>query len=122
MTTAAAASFREEELAAVRALQAEKYATWDWNYGCSPRFDMVNRNYFAGGRLEVGVSVEKGKITAIRFYGDFLSVTDTTPLCRALEGVAYREDAVEAVLAQQPLAEMFGGITQPELLGTIFNR
>ena len=76
----------EEELAAVRALQAEKYATWDWNYGCSPRFDMVNRNYFAGGRLEVGVSVEKGKITAIRFYGDFLSVTDTTPLCRALEG------------------------------------
>ena len=112
----------EEELAAVRKLQTEKYATWDWNYGCSPRFDMVNRNYFAGGRLEVGVSVEKGKITAIRFYGDFLSVTDTTPLCRALEGVAYREDAVEAVLAQQPLAEMFGGITQPEILSTIFNR
>ena len=83
---------------------------------------MVNRSYFAGGRLEVGVSVDKGKITDIRFYGDFLSVTDTTPLCRALEGVAYREDAVEAVLAQQPLAEMFGGITQPEILSTIFNR
>lgn len=111
----------EEELAQVRALQAEKYATWEWNYGRSPKFDMVNRNYFPGGRLEVGISVEQGKIAAIRFYGDFLSVTDTAPLCQALEGVDYRQEAVEPVLERYPLVEMFGGITRPEILRTIFN-
>ena len=111
----------EDELSQVRTLQAETYATWEWNYGQSPRFDMVNRDYFPGGRLEVGVSVAQGEITAIRFYGDFLSVTDTTPLCQALEGTAYREDAVDAVLARYPLSEMFGAITRPEILRTIFN-
>ena len=105
----------------MQVLQKEKYGTWEWTYGQSPKFDMVNRNYFSGGRLEVGVSVDKGIITVIRFYGDFLSATDTTPLCKALEGVIYREDAVDAVLAQYPLAEMFGGITQSEILHTIFN-
>lgn len=110
-----------DELAQVQVLQKEKYGTWEWTYGQSPKFDMVNRNYFSGGRLEVGVSVDKGIITVIRFYGDFLSATDTPPLCKALEGVIYREDAVDAVLAQYPLAEMFGGITQSEILHTIFN-
>ena len=70
----------------------------------------------------MGVSVDHGSITEIRFYGDFLSLTDTTPLCRALEGVAYREDAVAAVLDSQPMAEMFGGITRDEVLRTIFNQ
>lgn len=111
----------DEELAQVRTLQAEKYATWEWNYGQSPRFDMVNRSYFPGGRLEVGLSVAQGRITAIRFYGDFLSVTDTAPLCQALEGTVYREDDVDVILAQYPIPEMFGAITRPEILQTIFN-
>ena len=66
--------------------------------------------------------MDHGSITEIRFYGDFLSLTDTMPLCRALEGVAYREDAVAAVLDSQPMAEMFGGITRDEVLRTIFNQ
>ena len=111
-----------DELAQVSRLADEKYRTWEWTYGRSPKFDMVKRNYFTGGRLEVGVSVDHGSITEIRFYGDFLSLTDTTPLCRALEGVAYREDAVAAVLDSQPMAEMFGGITRDEVLRTIFNQ
>ena len=111
-----------EELTEVSRLADEKYRTWEWTYGRSPKFDMVNRNYFAGGRLEVGVSVAQGAITDIRFYGDFLSRMDTAPLCRALEGVAYREDAVSSVLSSQPVAEMFGGITADEVLRTIFNQ
>ena len=110
-----------EELAAVRQLKAEKYDTWEWTYGRSPSFDMVNRDYFPGGRLEIGLSVSGGRLTAVQFYGDFLSITDTTPLAQALVGTDYREDAVAAVLAQYPLAAMFGGITGEELLRTIFN-
>ena len=110
-----------EELAAVRQLKAEKYDTWEWTYGRSPGFDMVNRDYFPGGRLEIGLSVSGGRLTAVQFYGDFLSITDTTPLAQALVGTDYREDAVAAVLAQYPLAAMFGGITGEELLRTIFN-
>lgn len=108
------------ELGEVERLADEKYRTWEWTYGRSPRFDMVNRSYFSGGRLEVGLSVAHGQITAIRFYGDFLSVVDTAPLCRALEGVRYRQEDVAAVLAQQPVDKMFGAITAEELLQTIF--
>lgn len=109
-----------QELSEVERLADEKYRTWEWTYGRSPRFDMVNRSYFSGGRLEVGLSVAHGQITDIRFYGDFLSVVDTTPLRRALEGVRYRQEDVAAVLAQQPIDRMFGTITREELLQTIF--
>ena len=56
------------------------------------------------------------RILAVRYLANA-----APPLCRALEGVAYREDAVSPVLDSQPMAEMFGGITKDEVLRTIFN-
>lgn len=111
-----------EELAAVSRLADEKYRTWEWTYGRSPHFDMTNSGYFTGGRLEVGLSVAQGRISNIRFYGDFLSVIDTKPLCEALAGTLFQGDAVLEVLSGQPLAKMFGGITCGEILKTIFNK
>lgn len=111
-----------EELAAVNRLAGEKYRTWEWTYGRSPCFDMINSGYFPGGRLEVGLSVAQGRITNIRFYGDFLSVIDTEPLYHALVGTPFRENAALEVLSGQSLAQMFGGITCGDILKTIFNK
>lgn len=110
----------EDELAAVRALKESKYDTWEWTFGRSPKFDLLNKRRFSGGSLEVGLRVEKGVITDCVFYGDFLSLLSPAPLAEALCGVPFRETEAAAVLDRFPLAEMFGGITKPEILETIF--
>ena len=78
------------ELAQVEQLKAEKYDTWEWNYGRSPEFGMTCRRYWDGGCLETGVSVAHGCITDIRFSGDFLAVSSMEPLVKALRGVPFR--------------------------------
>ena len=125
-TTLAGSGFCEEqltaaELAEVEKLRSEKYATWEWNFGKSPRFDMTNKGRFAGGGLEVGLSVEGGHITDIAFYGDFLSLSPLDGLTEALRGCAFRREDVQAVLERVSLRELFGGITAPEILDTIFH-
>ena len=109
-----------QELAQVEKLKAEKYDTWEWNYGRSPEFDMTNKRYWDGGCLEVGVSVAHGVITDIRFRGDFLAVCSMEPLVEALRGVPFRREDVRRVLDSRPIAELFGGITAEQVLDTMF--
>ena len=111
----------DQELAQVDALKAEKYDTWEWNYGRSPRFDMTAKRYWDGGCLEVGVSVSRGLITDVIFHGDFLSVSSLEPLTKALLGTPFRREEVCRVLERYPVADLFGGITREQVLDTLFS-
>lgn len=111
----------DEELAAVEELKRTKYDTWEWNFGRSPKYDLMNKRRFEGGSLEIGVHVEQGRITKIGFYGDFLAVSSLDPLTKALEGCTFRREDVASVLDRYPLREYFGGITREEVLDTLFH-
>ena len=110
-----------DELAAVECLKTEKYDTWAWNYGRSPKFDVTRKRYWDGGCLEASVSIADGRITDIRFCGDFLAVRDMDALLAALKGTAYRPEAVRPVLEASPVAELFGAITADEVIVTLFD-
>ena len=109
------------ELAEVDRLKREKYDTWEWNYGRSPKFDVRCKRYWAGGCLEANVSIANGVITDVRFFGDFLSVCGLEELVERLKGVAFRPEDVRAVLNDSPVGELFGGITADEVTATIFD-
>jgi len=111
----------EEELAEAETLRREKYATWEWNFGRSPRFDLTNKCRYDGGTLEVGVSVKDGCIAQIAFYGDFLGVSSLEELTAALVGCPFRREDMAAVLDRFPVSALFGMITKDEVLDTVLH-
>lgn len=113
-------SLSDEELAQVRKLQQEKYDTWDWNFGRSPKYQRKCKKRFSGGALEISMTVADGSIQEIRIIGDFLSLIPVEPLEDALKGCTYRQDAVGAVLDTFNLKDLLGGIEKHEFLETIF--
>ena len=113
-------SLTAEELSAVEELRRTKYDTWEWNYGRSPKYDLINKRRFEGGGLEVRVQVKAGRITGIVFYGDFLAVAPLDGLTASLEGCEFRREAAAEVLDRFPLGDLFGGIAQEEILETMF--
>ena len=114
-------SLSAEELAAVEKLKTEKYDTWEWNYGRSPKYNVHNKQRYEAGGVEFQAEVAGGVIQEIAFYGDFLSVCALTPLTDALKGCPFRREDVAAVLEQADLRSMFGGITKEELLDLMFH-
>ena len=113
-------SLSAEELAAVEKLKTEKYDTWEWNYGRSPKYNVNNKQRYEAGGVEFQAEVAGGVIREITFYGDFLAVCPLTPLTEALSGCAFRREDVAAVLDRFDLRSMFGGITRDELLDLMF--
>ncbi len=114
-------SLSANELAQVEALQVEKYDTWQWNFGSSPKFDTSIRRRFCGGLLEIHLTVQRGIIASIGVFGDFLAVRPIDDLTHALTGVAYQSGAIEAVLDSLPLQDHLGSITKEEFLQTLMN-
>ena len=114
-------SLTAEEVQKVLQLKAEKYDTWDWNYGKSPAYELKNKHRFTGGMLEVQLSVVGGRITGMKLYGDFLAVKPVEILENALIGCPCKADSLKEILHQLPVADCLGGITGDELIELIVN-
>lgn len=105
--------------AQIEVLRKEKYATWDWNYGVSPAFAIQRARRFDAGQIEVRLGIEQGRIAAIRFYGDFLSLRDLSDVEERLQGLPYRRDEIELALRKIDLKDYFGDIGLEDLLEVI---
>ena len=62
----------EQDLASIRRLRDEKFATWEWNYGRSPKATLSNSARLACGTIEVHLTLAENRIATCRFGGDFL--------------------------------------------------
>ena len=111
-----------DEISAVRKLQEEKYDTWTWNFGKSPKFQMRNRRRHTGGLLDIHLSVAAGNISEIKIYGDFLALLPISDLEETIEGCAYKESALLTSLSDIDLTPYLGTITLQELVDTICNK
>ena len=109
----------QDAMAEILALKNEKYDTWQWNYGASPKFDTCIRRRWSGGLLEIHLTVVHGQIQSVAIYGDFLALTPMDGLIRALTGCSYNREAISGVLQNFNLHACLGGITEEEFLTTI---
>ena len=48
----------DEDIANIEKLVKEKYSTWEWNYGNSPKFALSNELKYPGGNVEFNLNVE----------------------------------------------------------------
>jgi len=47
---------------AINKFVAEKYSTWEWNFGYSPNYEFSNSKKISGGTIEIKIVVRKGLI------------------------------------------------------------
>lgn len=112
--------FTPEDLARVERLREERYGTWEWNYGRSPRYSIQKARRVEGcGRIEVCYEVEQGVITAFATYGDYFGSGDPETLAEKLVGCKPEEAELQAALRDVPVSEYFKNLTREELVEII---
>ena len=110
----------EEDKKKVTLLADEKYRSWDWNWGRSPRYDYSNKKRFPGGTLEVRADIKAGKVIDLVFFGDYMATADNGVLLDALRGQTFRKDVISGLLDRFDLSAMFGHISREEILSLLF--
>lgn len=104
----------EKDLAIIYEIQREKYETWDWNYGRAAAYSMVREEKFAGGLVTVQMSAKDGRISEIKFYGDFFGNGEIEELEEGLKGAALDQDLTRK-LEELHSSYYMNGITAEEL-------
>ena len=93
-------SFTQDDLAQIEKLKAARYDQWNWNYGFSPRYQIVKERRIEGcGTLQLSMDVEKGILKDIEFFGDFFDYGNLEELKQILKGCSICRDALDSILS-----------------------
>jgi len=106
-------------LSEVAALREERYATFAWNWGESPRYNQRRQARFVGGGLTAFLWVEDGRLREAALRGDFFA-DDPGALEAALAGIELTREGISAALA--PLGDVSAhihGLDAETLIGLL---
>ncbi|BEP29956.1 lipoate--protein ligase [Helicovermis profundi] len=112
--------FTEKDLNEIDKLMEEKYLTYEWNYGKSPKYSSYNEEKFKGGIVEASYEVKNAKIYKIKFNGDFFSQKSTVDIEKVLIGVNHNKEDIKNKLSDFNIDEYFSNITLDEIVSLLF--
>lgn len=110
----------DSDLEAINKLVDEKYGTWDWNFGNSPKYNFQKGIKTSGGHVEINLEVQKGEIKDVKIFGDFFSPRDVSEFENILVGTPHERDAIEKLLTTVGVENYMTNVSVEELLEGMF--
>ena len=109
----------ETDLTNIQQLTDKKFATWEWNYGRSPKATLSHSARLACGTVEIHLTLAENRIASCRFGGDFLGNLPATDLESALIDVVYNTESIRERLSSFTISDYFDKVTVEELIKLI---
>jgi len=97
----------EQDINEINKLVEEKYNTWQWNFGHSPKYALNNEIKYPGGNIEFSLNVEKGLINEIKFFGDFFGKKDVAYIENILKNINHNEVSIKTILNNIDINDYF---------------
>ncbi len=113
-------SLTETDLAGIQKLCDEKYSTWDWNFGYSPKYNLQRFVKTAGGKIEFDLNVVNGIIDEIRIFGDFFNTREPEEIESLLLGCRHEVQAVRERLRDVDIGLYFTRVNLDEFVSGLF--
>ena len=111
----------DADVAAVNRIEEEKYSKWEWNFAFSPDFSLKTEKKYPFGIVECHLNVHDGRISDIRFFGDFFGNQNIDVLENKLKNVKFEKTEIEKTVEKIALGEFIRGMTANELCELILS-
>lgn len=91
----------ESDTQTIEKLATEKFSTWDWIFGYSPKYSFKNEVKIEGKLLKVEFQVEKGIITETEISGDYFTDVEAQNIKSKIVGKMHNFEYLSSVLKSQ---------------------
>ena len=108
-----------EDIKSIEELAERRFRSWEWNWGHSPKADLVRSGKLPCGTLTAHICLDKGLISDISLSGDYLGSLPSKAVEDILRGCRYDRDAILERLAAIPVGAYFEKTTPEELSGVV---
>lgn len=93
---------------------AQRNASWDWQFGQSPKFDISIKHRFIWGGIEIMLSLDDGIIEEAKIYSDAMDADFIEALPDVLNGSRFSAENMVERLAKMPC-----GTEQKKMIGDL---
>jgi lipoate-protein ligase A len=111
----------ESDIFAILDLAENKYSTWEWVYGNTPKFTYNNIFRFDKGTIELQLNVVSGIINGLAIYGDFFGVGEIKELTKHFIGLQYDKTIIKQAIANIDVGHYIWGLEKDALLDGFFD-
>lgn len=112
--------FSDYDIKKINELAQNKYSTWEWNFGESPKYNFKRKKKYKFGLVELNLDVKNGIIDKAKFFGDFFGKYDIKPIETALIGVKHRPEDIRKILSSFNVNDYFSNISIDDLIEGLF--
>ena len=91
-----------DDWAKVEQIRAERYESWDWNIGRSPKFTVRRNGHLSAGWVEIELEVVNGRVQYSKIKADSISQPSIASLSSALTGCRYEREPLQQALQSVP--------------------
>lgn len=110
----------KEDIKKINSIQKEKYDKWDWNYGSSPKYNIVKERRFEGcGKLEIYMEVADGMIKGFDVFGDYFGNGDKNDLIQLFTGKKIEENEIKNLVETIDINYYFNNMTKENFINLI---
>lgn len=110
----------EDDRTQINKLMEQRYSQWDWNYGFSPRYQIIKERRIEGcGMLQLSMDIDKGVIRDIQFLGDFFDYGNLEALSVLLCGCSIERKALQKALYREDVSGCIRGLDNEALIQLI---
>ncbi len=88
----------EKDVQIIQKLSKEKFETWEWNFGYSPRYFFKNNFENNGKNVKIELEVVKGTVELCVMGGDFFSPEETNQLVSEISRDQHRYEIIQNAL------------------------
>lgn len=96
----------DDDIKQANKLKIDKYDTFAWNFGYSPKYSFHTKHRFTGGGIEVFLDIRDGIIKDAKIYGDFLD--DAEDLIKKVCGLKHDAETLRLHLENEKLGTISG--------------
>ena len=104
----------------IHQMKAERYDTWEWNYGRSPRFTVQKEQPWGQGTAGVRLDVERGHICGVEFLGELAANPVSAALADGLLGLRYERGALATAVHALDSSVWPDNLTEALLLDLLY--
>lgn len=112
----------QADIAAINRLRDQRYATWEWNYGRSPKCSIQKETRVDQcGKIQIHMEVENGVITSLATYGDYFGADESGDVEKALIGCPFREEDLLKALDNIDVGYYYSNLSKEMLVDIILS-
>lgn len=110
--------FTNQDICEIEKLVKDKYSTYDWNIGYSPKGQNVFERKFDFGVLKITFDTIQGQMQNVNITGDFFELKDVKEFINSLIGVEFTLEKVEKAFAN--VNEYIQGANAKQIVSSLF--